>query len=107
MPDCGEFNYMTHYFFESGIHKTGFNGVEPLTWSDVESFSNIVGLDEFESLCLFKMSKVYCNATLSMTKQTDAPPFVKDPEAVQAQYAAQLREKRIKQRETLLKAASK
>ena len=107
MPDCGDFEYLTHYFFESGIYNHGFNGVEPLKWTDIESIANLFGLDEFESLCLFKMSKVYCNATLSMTKQTDAPPFVKDPEAVQAQYAAQLREKRIKQRDSLLKAASK
>ena len=73
--------YIAGWFSDLGWYARGFNGPEPLSWSEIKSWSDLSGTnaDAWEFGALRAMSNAYCN-WYSKTSQDNKidPPIIPD-----------------------------
>lgn len=61
-PEMGELNYLVWHWNDLGqVSSSGF-GIQPLQWSEVECYSRMNHIGEWESLILHAMSRMFVKA---------------------------------------------
>lgn len=78
MPDIEGFDIIVEYLAELGYVNRGFNGAEPLTYTDVASWDNAIEgfVDRWVISMLVYLSRDYCyQASISSDKLCE-PPYV-------------------------------
>jgi len=74
MPEVD--NYLVNCFYLSGVYLTNGMGITPLTWVEINSFTNVSGYDlnNWEAEQLILMSREYCNMSHKANDDIDCPP---------------------------------
>lgn len=74
MPDIEPYGYIIELLYEIGPYKTGFNGPEPIGWTDIESWDNLTkyGLKPWEARTIRSLSVQMTN-TMSQASDPHMP----------------------------------
>lgn len=65
MPDIGKLTYIIGHFGDLGQASSNGFSIQPLSWSEVDSYAKINGIGNWESVLIHAMSRMYVSAKLT------------------------------------------
>lgn len=106
-PEPEEYRHIVMWLNQAGFCGSGMNGPVPLTWQEIESFSNGSALDltASEKKAIRHLSELYCRGLSTHANPKSPPPHCPKDGAFMRQKAKQaevdaLRAKRKQQKST-------
>ena len=76
MPEVDMF-YVINWLIKLGMYRSGFNGLIPLTYQDIDSWANrtLTNVSPWESEVLITLSMSYCNQYAKGSKADCEEPY--------------------------------
>ena len=77
MPEVDSMHYILDYLSEAGLYEQGMNGPMPLSWREIQSWSELTGtvIAAWESNMIRELSVVYCNQYHKSSDPNEPPPY--------------------------------
>ena len=85
LPNLDGAEYLVTFLFEAGLVQSTGMGVNPLPWSEIESWLRVtqLNLSVWEKLTIKNMSEVYAGALSTSTKKDSVAPYTPTDNALE------------------------
>jgi hypothetical protein len=74
LPDVSDYEYIVMMWNECGMMSRGGMSLAPLTWQEIQAYSQFNDIDRYEANVVISMSRAFVEG-LNMTEMTDKAPY--------------------------------